>query len=159
MENPNMCSHPECSKPASMQCPNCIKLGLEPSYFCSQECFKDMWPVHKLSHVKKDTTKETHFGFKFTGPLRPFPYSFQGRREVPTEIPKPDYVKNSMGAPNADFQRLKDKVPPIYEGEQLQKVRAACRIGREALDAGHAIIKPGVTTEEIDKVVHEYIIS
>lgn len=64
-----------------------------------------------------------------------------------------------MGAPNADFQRLKDKTPPVYEGKQLEKIRAACKIGREALDAGHAIIKPGVTTEEIDKVVHEYIIS
>lgn len=31
-------------------------------------------------------------------------------------------------------------------------------IGRNALDAGHAIVKPGVTTEEIDKVVHDYII-
>jgi methionyl aminopeptidase len=38
-------------------------------------------------------------------------------------------------------------------------IRAACKIGRDALDAGHRIIAPGVTTEEIDKVVHEYIIS
>lgn len=38
------------------------------------------------------------------------------------------------------------------------KIRAACKIGRGALDAGHAIIRPGITTEEIDKVVHEYII-
>lgn len=40
----------------------------------------------------------------------------------------------------------------------IAKIRAACVIGRGALDAGHAIIKPGVTTEEIDKVVHDYII-
>ena len=37
-------------------------------------------------------------------------------------------------------------------------MRKACRIAREALDAGHAIIKPGVTTEQIDEVVHNYII-
>lgn len=58
-----------------------------------------MWPMHKLSHKKK-APEEEHKGFKFTGPLRPFPYSFQGRREVPAEIVKPDYVRNKMGAPN-----------------------------------------------------------
>jgi len=48
--------------------------------------------MHKLTHTKKVDTGES--GFKFTGPMRPFPYSFVGRREVPTEIVKPDYVKN-----------------------------------------------------------------
>lgn len=47
----------------------------------------------------------------------------------------------------------------MYESEQIEKIRASCLIGRGALDAGHAVIKPGVTTEEIDRVVHEYIIS
>lgn len=61
-----------------------------------------MWPIHKLSHVKQDVEKQ-HSGFKFTGPLRPFPYTFTGRREVPSEIVKPDYARNSTGAPNADF--------------------------------------------------------
>ena len=42
--------------------------------------------------------------------------------------------------------------------EDLEKLRRVCRIGREALDAGHAAIAPGVTTEEIDRIVHEYII-
>ena len=63
-----------------------------------------------------------------------------------------------MGAPNQDFQRLKDKQPPVYEGDQLLKIREACKIGRNALDAGHRVIKPGATTEDIDKAVHEYII-
>lgn len=140
-----------------MQCPTCIKLGLDPSFFCSQECFKDMWPIHKLSHKKKDPEEE-HKGFKFTGPLRPYPYSFTARREVPADIPTPDYVKNSMGAPNADFQRLKDKMPTVHDEEQIQKIREVCKIGRGALDAAHRMIKAGVTTEEIDKVVHDYII-
>lgn len=89
-----ICSHPECTKPAAMQCPSCIKLGLAPSWFCSQDCFKEMWPMHKLSHKIQDPVKK-HTGFKFTGPLRPSPYSFTGRREVPSEITKPDYAKNN----------------------------------------------------------------
>ena len=32
-------------------------------------------------------------------------------------------------------------------------------IAREALDAGHRAIKAGVTTEEVDKIVHDYILS
>lgn len=31
-------------------------------------------------------------------------------------------------------------------------------IARGALDVGHALVKPGVTTDEIDKAVHKYII-
>ena len=48
---------------------------------------------------------------------------------------------------------------PVINDEDLVKLRKACRIAREALDAGHAAIKIGVTTEEVDKVVHDYIIS
>jgi len=33
------CATPDCIKPATMMCPTCIKLGLEPTYFCDQECF------------------------------------------------------------------------------------------------------------------------
>lgn len=90
------CEHPECSQPATLQCPTCIKLQIDPSYFCSQECFKSLWGLHKLAHKKRDDKIES--GFKFTGPLRPFPYSFVGKREVPEEIKKPDYAKT--GAPN-----------------------------------------------------------
>lgn len=34
-------------------------------------------------------------------------------------------------------------------------IREACRIGREVLDAAHAACKPGVTTDEIDRIVSE----
>lgn len=34
----------------------------------------------------------------------------------------------------------------------------ACSIARDALDEGHKAVAPGVTTEEIDKVVHEFLI-
>ena len=48
---------------------------------------------------------------------------------------------------------------PVYQGDDLRKARQVCRIAREALDAGHRAIAPGVTTEEVDRVVHEYIIN
>ena len=89
--------------------------------------------------------------------MRPFPYSFKGRREVPDHIKKPDYAKS--GQPNAHFQQMADKKPPVVsDPEDLKKLRKACRIAREATDAGHAAIAPGVTTEKIDEIVHDYII-
>ena len=46
----------------------------------------------------------------------------------------------------------------VHSDEDLVKLRKVCRIAREALDAGHALVRPGVKTEEIDKAVHDYII-
>lgn len=54
------CNNPECDKAANLQCPTCIKLGLEPAYFCGQECFKDFWPLHKLFHKKSTEKKEEY---------------------------------------------------------------------------------------------------
>lgn len=34
-------------------------------------------------------------------------------------------------------------------------MRVACKLGREVLDAGAAAVEVGVTTDEIDRVVHE----
>lgn len=76
---------------------------------------------------------------------------------MPDEIKKPDYAKT--GKPNASFQHLADKAIPVHTPEQIEGVRKACLIGRKALDIGHAHVKVGATTEEIDAAVHNYIIS
>jgi FK506-binding protein 1 len=39
-----------CSKPSNMVCPKCRALELPDSYFCSKECFKAAWKVHKQLH-------------------------------------------------------------------------------------------------------------
>lgn len=44
------CETPGCGKAAKLQCPSCIKLGIQGSFFCSQECFKSNWKIHKLIH-------------------------------------------------------------------------------------------------------------
>ena len=45
-----------------------------------------------MVHQKRDDKIES--GYKYTGPLRPFPYSFTGKRDVPDHIKKPDYAKS-----------------------------------------------------------------
>lgn len=42
---------------------------------------------------------------------------------------------------------------PIRTAKQIEGIRRACRLGREVLDKAHAAIRPGVTTDEIDRVV------
>ena len=48
--------------------------------------------------------------------------------------------------------------PPIHTAKQIKKMRKVNLLGREILDAAHRIIRPGVTTDEIDRVVHDYTI-
>jgi methionyl aminopeptidase len=108
-----------------------------------------------MCHVKPAEVKDD--GYKYSGPLRPAPYSFQGKRQVPAHIKKPDYA--TTGRPNMAFQALADKVPPIYtDDEDIALLRAASLMGRKALDEGHRVAQVGVTTEEIDRVVHEFLI-
>lgn len=97
----NICCSTGCGKAAEMACPTCLKLGLPPSRFCSQQCFKDNWNEHKGLHklikqaradVKVDpSTMPTEFrGYHFTGSLRPFQKT--PKRTVPPQIARPDYA-------------------------------------------------------------------
>ncbi|KAK9143259.1 hypothetical protein Syun_012659 [Stephania yunnanensis] len=87
--------------------------------------------------------------------LRPYPIS--GRRAVPDHIEKPDWAADGIPKiePNSDLQNIVE----IKTQEQIEKMRETCRIAREVLDAAACVIKPGVTTDEIDAVVHEATIA
>lgn len=47
---------------------------------------------------------------------------------------------------------------PINSAEDVEGIRRACKLGREVLDLAHAAVRPGITTDEIDRIVHEAII-
>ena len=95
MEGDNKCWTPGCGKKATMICPVCKQMDLEPSYFCSQDCFKKNWGLHKLVHIpREEQQKKRNEGFKFTGPLRPGIIS--KKREIPQHIPRPDYYFTSV---------------------------------------------------------------
>lgn len=50
-KNTKACATPDCFKPATLQCPTCLKMGIQNnSFFCSQQCFKNYWPIHKYFH-------------------------------------------------------------------------------------------------------------
>jgi methionyl aminopeptidase len=71
-------------------------------------------------------------------------------RPVPPQIPRPEYV----GKPVADEGRE----PWVQTPEVIEAMRVACRIAAQALQAGGEAVAPGVTTDEIDRVVHEFLV-
>ena len=76
------------------------------------------------------------------------------KREVPPEIPRPDYANHPTGIPETEMQdRRTNNSIRVYTPEEIQGIREACRIGREVLDIAAAAVRVGVTCDEIDRVV------
>jgi methionyl aminopeptidase len=78
------------------------------------------------------------------------PGTLSPRRDVPARIPRPEYV----GRPGPT--RTDD--PWVQPPEVIEAMRVAGRIAARALQAGGAAVAPGVTTDEIDRVVHEFLV-
>lgn len=43
----------------------------------------------------------------------------------------------------------------VLDDEEIEGLRVACKLGREVLDEAAQMCAPGITTDDIDKVVHE----
>jgi len=67
-------------------------------------------------------------------------------RAVPPHIPRPSYVESGRPRP---APRLPDPA------DRLARMRRACRAAAEVLAEGARRTAPGVTTDEIDAVVHQ----
>ena len=52
-------------------------------------------------------------------------------------------------------EKNKRSATVVYPEKTIKAMRKTCRLGREVLDAAARAIRPGVTCEEIDRVVHE----
>lgn len=155
------CESPGCGQPAKLRCPTCIKLGIHGSFFCAQDCFKESWNEHKKIHksareaAKIENSKEAAFnpwpGYKFSGELRPWPQS--PKRTVPDHIQKPDYAET--GVPLSEIKSKQSMQIKVLNGEEIEKMRVACRLAREVMDTAAKNVKVGVTTDELDRIVHE----
>jgi methionyl aminopeptidase len=70
-------------------------------------------------------------------------------RSVPNQIPRPEYVGK--------------KAPTRYRGsdiqtpETIEKMRIAGRLAAQATQLAGEHCKPGVTTDEIDRIVHDFL--
>ncbi|MET4158202.1 type I methionyl aminopeptidase [Agromyces sp. PvR057] len=71
-------------------------------------------------------------------------------RQVPSSIPRPEYVGRAAPAQNTDGDR--------YSPDEVEKIRAAGRIAARAIEAAAAAVRPGVTTDELDRIAHEVVV-
>ena len=69
---------------------------------------------------------------------------------VPTHIPRPEYV----GRPEPRIDARDDLYTPV----EVELIRESGRIAAGAVEAVGAAIRPGITTDELDAIAHEYII-
>ena len=72
-------------------------------------------------------------------------------RTVPDDIERPEYVWKS------DVQENVGE-PVIQTPETIERMREASRIAANALELAGAAVAPGVTTDEIDRIAHEYLV-
>jgi len=78
------------------------------------------------------------------------PGAISGRRSVPSSIARPEYVDRPAPA--------KFTGPEVKDAETIEKMRIAGRIAAQAMEAATAAIAPGVTTDEIDRIGHDFMI-
>jgi len=88
--------------------------------------------------------------FNYTGSLRPV-YPLSSKRVVPKSIPHPEWSED--GVPRYRSMPGRRKIEILDEKAQ-DGMRKVCRLAREVLDVAAAALRPGITTDEIDRIVH-----
>jgi methionyl aminopeptidase len=81
-------------------------------------------------------------------PLKPGVQS--PRRQVPSSIARPEYVDKPAPQRNTE--------PWVQTDETVEAMRVAGRIAAQALQEGGKAVKPGATTDDVDAVVHEFLL-
>ena len=72
------------------------------------------------------------------------------QRAVPLSIMRPEYVGKAAPAPHVGGD--------VYDTETIELIRHSGRIAAQAVEAVGAAIAPGVTTDELDRIAHEFLL-
>ncbi|MAD61552.1 MAG: type I methionyl aminopeptidase [Myxococcales bacterium] len=85
--------------------------------------------------------------------------SVQRLKDVPAEIPRPDYAQPGANGIPKSVQRdafgRRKVIRNFMKGEDLERMRKACKTAREVLEEVLKAVKPGVSTEELDNIAHQ----
>jgi len=71
-------------------------------------------------------------------------------REVPSSVARPEYVGKKT--PREGFSG------DLYSPEEIEGIRRAGRIAAGAIAEVEKVVAPGMTTDDIDRMVHEYLL-
>jgi len=72
------------------------------------------------------------------------------RRFVPASIDRPEYVDQAAPLPYHG--------PHVQTAETIEKMRIASRLAARAMATAGAAVAPGVPTDRLDAIVHEYLL-
>ena len=78
------------------------------------------------------------------------PYPVSPVRPVPASIERPHYVGKSAPTPYLGSH--------VQDAETIEKMRESSRIACQAMHEAAKAIAPGVTTDDLDKVAHEFML-
>lgn len=87
--------------------------------------------------------------FRGREPLRP--HHVSPMREVPPHIPRPPYASSGK------LPGLNDRFE-VHDDEGIRRMRASCKLAAQVLRHAGSLVRPGVTTDEIDAAVHDMIV-
>jgi methionyl aminopeptidase len=79
------------------------------------------------------------------------PGKVSNRLEVAATIARPEYVWKTTPARFTGSH--------VRNPAEVEKIRAAGKIAAKAIALAGAAAKPGVTTDQLDKIVHEYVVN
>jgi methionyl aminopeptidase len=79
------------------------------------------------------------------------PGRVSARRSVPKDIERPEYVGKPEPRPFTGSD--------VYSPESIEAIRESSHIAADAIHAVGEAIAPGVTTDELDGVAHDYMIA
>jgi methionyl aminopeptidase len=71
-------------------------------------------------------------------------------RSVPASIARPEYVGRPAPAPFTGSE--------VRDPELIERIRVAARIAAQALQVTGAAVRPGITTDELDRLGHEFML-
>ncbi|SLF48957.1 type I methionyl aminopeptidase [Mycobacteroides abscessus] len=80
------------------------------------------------------------------------PGKLSPERQVPVSIDRPEYVGKSKVAEAVGE-------PYVQTPEVIEKMRVAGRIAARALALAGEAVAPGITTDELDRIAHDYMVS
>ena len=78
------------------------------------------------------------------------PGTLSPRRSVPSQIARPEYV----GRPGPARWTGSD----VLDADMIERVRVAARLAAQALELVGRHVAPGVTTDELDAIGHEFLV-
>ncbi len=78
------------------------------------------------------------------------PAQISPRRAVPASIARPEYVDRPAPAKFTGSE--------VKDADTIERMRIACRLGAQTLAEVGRAVAPGVTTDELDRIGHEFML-